>query len=70
MAEIPYQNINWVMFAMGLVATLVFSLATNKRELKAGEVNIDGQIIKAILSTIAFVIWAFILGAPFKDALS
>ncbi len=70
MGEIPYQNINWVMFAMGLVATLVFSLATNKRELKASEVNTDGQIMKAILSTIAFGIWAFILGAPFKDALS
>ena len=69
-AEIPYQNVTWLMFGMGLIATLVFSLSNNKKELKTEEVDVSGQITKAILSTIAFVIWAFTLGAPFKDALS
>lgn len=69
-AEIPYQNVTWLMFGMGLIATLVFSLSNNKKELKTAEVDVSGQVTKAILSTIAFVVWAFTLGAPFKDALS
>lgn len=84
MSEIPYQSVTWLMFAMGLFATFVFSWATNKRQLKvskidaqgkpiagkAGKIDIDGQIVKAVLSSIAFCIWAFTLGAPFEGTFS
>jgi len=70
MTEIPYQSITWMLFAMGLIATIVFSYANNKKELKLEDVDIPGQITKSVLTTIAFIIWAFTLGAPFKDAIS
>lgn len=68
MTEIPYQSITGILFAMGLIATIVFSYANNKKELKRDD--IPGQIIKPVLTTIAFIIWAFTLGAPFKGAIS
>jgi uncharacterized membrane protein YeiH len=55
----------WIMFVMGLVATLVFTLANNKRELMANQ--IPGVFSKTIISTIAFFVWAFTLGAPFTS---
>lgn len=55
----------WIMFVMGLVATFVFTLANNKKELMANQ--IPGVFSKTIISTIAFFVWAFTLGAPFTS---
>jgi len=55
----------WVMFIMGLVATLFFTLANNKKELLAN--NIPGVFSKTAISTFAFFVWAFTLGEPFKS---
>jgi hypothetical protein len=54
----------WIMFVMGLVATFVFTLANNKKDMQN---QIPGVISKTIISTIAFFVWAFTLGAPFTS---
>ena len=58
-----FDTITWVMFFMGFAATLIFTLANNKKELRPD--NIPGTISKAAISTGSFVVWAFSLGAPF-----
>ena len=58
-----YDTITWVMFFMGFFATLIFTLAINKKELKPQAT--PGLYSKAVISTGAFVVWAFTLGAPF-----
>ena len=55
----------WIMFLMGLVATLFFTLASNKKELRADQ--IPGVYSKTVISTVAFFVWAFTLGAPFTS---
>jgi len=55
----------WIMFVMGLVATLFFTLASNKKELMANQ--IPGVVSKTIITTFAFFVWAFTLGAPFTS---
>jgi 4-hydroxybenzoate polyprenyltransferase len=60
-----YETVAWVMFLMGFFATLIFTLATNKRELRPDK--IPGVYSKAAISTGAFVVWAFSLGAPFTS---
>jgi hypothetical protein len=65
--ELPDQNVYWLMFAMGLIATIIFSYANNKKELRRDDNDIPGQLIKPTLTTIAFVIWAFTLGTPFDQ---
>ncbi len=58
-----YEIVTIVMFLLGFFATLIFTLATNKKELKPNDV--PGLYSKAAISTGAFVVWAFTLGAPF-----
>lgn len=58
-----YETVTSVMFLMGFFATLIFTLATNKRELRPGDA--PGVYSKAAISTGGFVVWAFSLGAPF-----
>lgn len=59
------SGIYWIMFAMGLVATFFFTLANNKKDLMANQ--IPGVFSKTIISTMAFFVWAFTLGAPFTS---
>lgn len=58
-----YETVTVVMFLMGFFATLIFTFATNKKELKPHDA--PGLYSKAAISTGAFVVWAFALGAPF-----
>jgi hypothetical protein len=58
-----YQLVTTVMFFMGLIATLIFTFATGKKDLKS--INAPGLYSKALISTGAFIVWAFTFGAPF-----
>jgi hypothetical protein len=62
--DFPIELISWVLFFGCLVATIVITFFTLKREKVEivgipGQLEIPGQTLKTVLTTIAFIIWAF-----------
>ena len=52
--EIPFEVISWVLFAVGIIGTILYLWRIGK---------VDW--LQILISTIAFVVWVFALGGPF-----
>lgn len=62
-----YDYVVFVVFLLALVGTFVYMRKNAKTELEEKKIAHAGQrsILKAVISTIALLIWALYLGGPF-----
>ncbi len=57
--EIPYDSISWIIFAAGVIVTVLYSFVLYR--------NNPARTRKIAVTTLAFGIWIFSLGGPFQN---
>jgi len=62
-----YGYVVWLIFLLALVGTFIYTHKNSKTELKQKKIDNVGQrsLLKAAISTLAFLFWALYLGGPF-----